>query len=35
MKITVTTSSDLIFVLDVSADLELENFKVWRNLIGI
>lgn len=35
MKITVTTSSDLIFVLDVSADLELENFKVWLNLVVI
>lgn len=29
MKITVTTSSDLIFVLDVSEDLELENFKAF------
>lgn len=29
MKITVTTSSDLIFVLDVAEDLELENFKAF------
>lgn len=29
MKITVTTSSDLIFVLDVADDLELENFKAF------
>lgn len=28
MKITVTTLSDEIFSLDVSEDLELENFKV-------
>ncbi|XP_055913063.1 protein DDI1 homolog 2 [Eupeodes corollae] len=29
MKITVTTLSDEIFVLDVSEDLELENFKAF------
>lgn len=29
MKITVTTLSDDIFVLDVSEDLELENFKAF------
>lgn len=29
MKITVTTASDLIFVLDVADDLELENFKAF------
>lgn len=29
MKITVTTASDLIFVLDVAEDLELENFKAF------
>lgn len=29
MKITVTTSSDLIFVLEVAEDLELENFKAF------
>ena len=29
MKITVTTLSDEIFSLDVSDDLELENFKVF------
>lgn len=29
MKITVTTLTDFIFVLDVSADLELENFKAF------
>jgi DNA damage-inducible protein 1 len=29
MKITVTTLSDEIFSLDVSEDLELENFKVF------
>lgn len=29
MKITVTTMTDLIFVLDVSEDLELENFKAF------
>lgn len=29
MKITVTTPSDLIFVLDVADDLELENFKAF------
>lgn len=29
MKITVTTLSDVIFILDVSEDLELENFKAF------
>ncbi|XP_063224007.1 protein DDI1 homolog 2 isoform X2 [Bacillus rossius redtenbacheri] len=29
MKVTVTTLSDYIFVLDVSEDLELENFKAF------
>lgn len=29
MKITVTTLSDDIFTLDVSEDLELENFKAF------
>lgn len=29
MKITVTTLTDYIFTLDVSEDLELENFKVF------
>ena len=29
MKITVTTLNDEIFSLDVSEDLELENFKVF------
>ncbi|XP_055694879.1 protein DDI1 homolog 2 [Lutzomyia longipalpis] len=29
MKITVTTLTDFIFVLDVSEDLELENFKAF------
>lgn len=29
MKVTVTTLSDEIFVLDVSEDLELENFKAF------
>ncbi|XP_025829675.1 protein DDI1 homolog 2 isoform X2 [Agrilus planipennis] len=29
MKVTVTTMSDFIFVLDVSEDLELENFKAF------
>lgn len=29
MKITVTTLTDDIFVLDVSEDLELENFKAF------
>ena len=29
MKVTVTTLSDDIFVLDVSEDLELENFKAF------
>lgn len=29
MKITITTLTDLIFTLDVSEDLELENFKVF------
>lgn len=29
MKVTVTTLSDSIFVLDVSEDLELENFKAF------
>lgn len=29
MKITVTTMTDYIFVLDVSEDLELENFKAF------
>lgn len=29
MKITVTTLNDDIFILDVSEDLELENFKAF------
>lgn len=29
MKVTVTTLNDEIFVLDVSEDLELENFKAF------
>lgn len=29
MKVTVTTLTDDIFVLDVSEDLELENFKAF------
>lgn len=29
MKVTVTTLADFIFVLDVSEDLELENFKAF------
>ncbi|XP_023011831.2 DNA damage inducible 1 homolog rngo isoform X1 [Leptinotarsa decemlineata] len=29
MKVTVTTLTDFIFVLDVSEDLELENFKAF------
>lgn len=29
MKVTVTTLGDDIFVLDVSEDLELENFKAF------
>lgn len=29
MKITITTLTDFIFTLDVSEDLELENFKVF------
>lgn len=29
MKITVTTVSDYVFELDVSEDLELENFKAF------
>lgn len=29
MKVTVTTLTDYIFVLDVSEDLELENFKAF------
>lgn len=29
MKVTVTTLSDDIFVLDVSEELELENFKAF------
>lgn len=29
MKITITTLTDYIFVLDVSEDLELENFKAF------
>lgn len=29
MKITITTLTDYIFTLDVSEDLELENFKVF------
>ncbi|KAL0277124.1 UNVERIFIED_CONTAM: hypothetical protein PYX00_004512 [Menopon gallinae] len=29
MKVTVTTLSDSIFILDVSEDLELENFKAF------
>lgn len=29
MKVTVTTLNDEIFILDVSEDLELENFKAF------
>ena len=29
MKVTITTLNDEIFVLDVSEDLELENFKAF------
>lgn len=29
MKVTVTTLNDELFVLDVSEDLELENFKAF------
>ena len=29
MKVTVTTLNDDIFILDVSEDLELENFKAF------
>lgn len=29
MKVTVSTLADYIFVLDVSEDLELENFKAF------
>lgn len=29
MKVTVTTLTDYIFILDVSEDLELENFKAF------
>lgn len=29
MKITITTLTDFIFTLEVSEDLELENFKVF------
>lgn len=29
MKITVTTTTDKIFFLDVNEELELENFKVF------
>lgn len=29
MKVTVTTLTDFIFVLDVSEELELENFKAF------
>lgn len=29
MKVTVATLTDYIFVLDVSEDLELENFKAF------
>lgn len=29
MKVTVATLTDFIFVLDVSEDLELENFKAF------
>lgn len=29
MKITVTTLADYTFMLDVSEDLELENFKAF------
>jgi hypothetical protein len=28
MKVTVATLSDTVFTLDVSDDLEIENFKV-------
>lgn len=36
MKITVTTLDDVIFSLDVSEDLELENFKAFcENESGI
>ena len=28
MKVTVATLSDTVFTLDVSEDLEIENFKV-------
>lgn len=36
MKITVTTMDDVIFSLDVSEDLELENFKAFcENETGI
>lgn len=28
MKVTVATLSDKVFTLDVSEDLEIENFKV-------
>lgn len=29
MKVTVTTSTDKVFILDVSEDLDLENFKAF------
>ena len=30
MKVTVATLSDKVFTLDVSEDLEIENFKVKK-----
>ena len=32
MKVTVATLSDKVFTLDVSEDLEIENFKVEQLL---
>ncbi|XP_008483370.1 protein DDI1 homolog 1-like [Diaphorina citri] len=32
MRVTVTTLNDNIFTLDVSPDLELENFKIFCQL---
>ena len=32
MKVTVTTLADAVFTLDVSEDLEIENFKVMHYL---
>lgn len=29
MKVTVTTTTDKVFILDVSEDLDLENFKAF------